>query len=91
MSNFAVSSASPPSVAKTTSATVAPELDLDSVEVTAEKLSHPTAGRAKAPKRRPPSSAFVRESVSTLLCLPYVLFYRFFVRTYVVRVVLHAL
>ena len=38
--------------------------DLDSVSSPTEKLSHPTAGRAKAPKRRPPSSVFVKEAVN---------------------------
>eukprot|EP00094_Tigriopus_californicus_P000168 TCALIF_00162-PC protein Name:"Similar to Sh3kbp1 SH3 domain-containing kinase-binding protein 1 (Rattus norvegicus)" AED:0.14 eAED:0.14 QI:397/0.8/0.72/1/0.8/0.90/11/104/1241 len=35
--------------------------ELDCVERN-ERLAHPTAGRAKAPKRRPPSSIFVKEA-----------------------------
>ena len=41
-------------------------MDFDSIE-TGERLTHPTAARAKAPKRRPPSSVFVKESVSVFL------------------------
>eukprot|EP00095_Tigriopus_kingsejongensis_P008936 maker-scaffold199_size265817-snap-gene-1.48 protein:Tk08936 transcript:maker-scaffold199_size265817-snap-gene-1.48-mRNA-1 annotation:"low quality protein: sh3 domain-containing kinase-binding protein 1" len=43
------------------SLTSAGATDLDCVERN-ERLAHPTAGRAKAPKRRPPSSVFVKEA-----------------------------
>lgn len=39
--------------------------DLDSV-LRGDRLVHPTADRVKAPKRRPPSSVFVKEAVSYL-------------------------
>lgn len=40
------------------------EADLDSVlRSDSNKLAHPTADRVKAPKRRPPSSLFVKEAV----------------------------
>jgi hypothetical protein len=44
---------------------IAEGAELDRVE-RAEKLDHVTALRVKAPKRRPPSSIFLKDNVSTL-------------------------
>ena len=47
----------------TTAKSGADNNDLDSVQ-RGDKLVHPTADRVRAPKRRPPSSLFVKEAVS---------------------------
>ena len=60
------------------------ELDLDVVELSSAKLAHPTAGRVKAPKRRPPSSSLVKDSSSSSLVSFCLLFRLLFVHRFVI-------
>ena len=50
---------------KSSGAKKSEDLDLDMVLRSDDKLAHLTAERVKAPKRRPPSSGFQKEAVSS--------------------------
>jgi organic radical activating enzyme len=61
----------PPQVSELVDSAAVPvksgEADLDSIQ-RGDRLVHPTADRVRAPKRRPPSSVFVKEAVSSYHC-----------------------